>query len=165
VLAEGTVLRRGSSGEGVVQLQAFLKVRGYRVGTLDGVFGAATEAAVRTFQRKKALEADGLVGTATRAAIATLAERPAFQALLDLEGRTLSLGLRGKDVAELKRWLAAAGYDPGPRPYKGRFDEITEAAVKAFQEAEGLDPDGMVGPLTRGALAEVLGIVGPEVCR
>ena len=75
------------------------------------------------------------------------------------------LGIRGKDVAELKRWLAAAGYDPGPRPYDGRFDEATEAAVQAFQEAQELDPDGMVGPLTRSALATALGLVGPEVCR
>jgi peptidoglycan hydrolase-like protein with peptidoglycan-binding domain len=91
--------------------------------------------------------------------------RPAFAVLIGLDGRILSPGLRGKDVAELKRWLRAAGYDPGPRPYNGRFDETTEAAVKAFQEAQQLAPDGMVGPLTRSALAGALGIVGPEVCR
>jgi peptidoglycan hydrolase-like protein with peptidoglycan-binding domain len=165
VLAEGSALRPGSSGEAVLQLQAFLKVRGYRVGALDGIFGAGTEAAVKAFQLKQGLNADGVVGAATRAAIATLAARPAFAALTGFDGRILKAGLRGKDVAELKRWLAAAGYNPGPRPYNGRFDEATEAAVQAFQAAQELDPDGMVGPLTRSALASALGIVGPEVCR
>ena len=77
----------------------------------------------------------------------------------------LAIDYENLDVAELKRWLRAAGFPPGPTPYNGRFDEAAEAAVRAFQEAQGLDPDGMVGPLTRAALAETLGIVGPEVCR
>jgi peptidoglycan hydrolase-like protein with peptidoglycan-binding domain len=165
VLTEGTTLRLGSSGEAVLELQGFLMARGYRAGRLDGVFGTATETAVRLFQTKRGLEADGVVGAATRAAVAVLASLPAFASLTDLGGRILSPGLQGKDVAELKRWLRAAGYDPGPRPSDGRFDEVTAAAVRAFQEAQGLDPDGMVGPLTRSALLSVLGIVGPEVCR
>jgi len=65
----------------------------------------------------------------------------------------------------LKRWLWAAGFDPGPRPFDRRFDEATAAAVLSFQEAQGLEADGMVGPLTRSALLDFLGIVGPEVCR
>ena len=165
LLAEGPALRLGSTGEAVLELQGFLKVRGYRVGRLDGIFGAATEAAVRTFQTKRGLDADGVVGAATRAEIGVLASRAAFVSLADFAGRTLRLGVRGLDVAELKRWLRAAGFPPGPQPYNGRFDEATEAAVQAFQEAQELDPDGMVGPLTREALASLLGIVGPEVCR
>ncbi len=165
VLTEGVVLRLGSRGEGVLQLQGFLAVRGYRIGSRDGIFGSATEAAVKAFQLKQGLTADGVVGAATRAAIAALALRPAFTSLTDPAGRVLSPGTRGKDVAELKRWLHAAGFEAGPRPFNSQFDEATEAAVRAFQEAQGLDPDGMVGPLTRSALASALGIVGPEVCR
>jgi peptidoglycan hydrolase-like protein with peptidoglycan-binding domain len=165
VLTEGAALRLGSSGEAVLEMQGFLMARGYRAGRLDGIFGTATEAAVRMFQTKRGLEPDGVVGAATRAAVAVVASLPAFVSLTDLAGRILSSGLRGKDVAELKRWLRAAGYDPGPRPYDGRFDEATAAAVRAFQEAQGLAPDGMVGPLTRLALLNALGIVGPEVCR
>ena len=165
VLGDGPLLRLGSSGEAARQLQGFLKVRGFRVGPLDGRFGPATDAAVRAFQGKQGLVVDGLVGPATRAAIAELASRPAVGSRTDLNGRLLTLGMRGADVAELKRWLLAAGYEPGPRPVTSRFDEATEAAVRAFQEAQGLEPDGKVGPLTRAALLAVLAIVGPDVCR
>lgn len=165
VLSPGPVLRRGDGGEAVLQLQAFLKVRGFRVGRLDGVFGPATEAAVRKFQGKQSLEPDGLVGPATREAIAGFTTRAGFVSLTDLGGRLLRLGDRGPDVRELKRWLRAAGYDPGPRPFNGRYDEALAAAVALFQQDQGLDPDGVAGPQTREALVTVLGIVGPEVCR
>jgi peptidoglycan hydrolase-like protein with peptidoglycan-binding domain len=45
-----------------------------------------------------------------------------------------------------------------------QFDQSTLAAVQAFQTAQGLTPDGMVGPMTRNVLLSVLAIVGPEVC-
>ena len=165
VLAEGPALRLGSTGEGVRQLQGFLRVRGFLAAGSDGVFGAGTDAAVRTFQRRQGLGDDGVVGPATRAAIAALAARPGFASLSDLGGRLLGTGSRGSDIRELKRWLRAAGMAPGPRPFNGRYDEATEAAVRAFQEAQGLQADGKVGPLTRAALVAFLAIVGPEVCR
>jgi peptidoglycan hydrolase-like protein with peptidoglycan-binding domain len=164
LLAWASVLGRGSSGEAVRQLQGFLKVRGYRVGTLDGIFGSATEGAVRAFQQKSGLLVDGLVGTATRGAVSTLAAAPGFVALTDLAGRILKLGTSGADVKELKRWLLAAGFSPGSQPLTTQFDQSTLAAVQAFQTAQGLTPDGMVGPMTRNVLLSVLAIVGPEVC-
>jgi peptidoglycan hydrolase-like protein with peptidoglycan-binding domain len=165
LLAEGPVLRLGSTGEAVLELQGFLAVRGYRLGALDGIFGSATDSAVKAFQQKQGLGPDGVVGPATRGVIARLAARPAFVALTSLDGRILSAPKRGTDVLELKRWLRAAGYDVGPRPLDGLFNEATDAAVRAFQEAHGLDPDGMVGPLTRQALLSALAIVGPDICR
>ncbi|MCU0281645.1 MAG: peptidoglycan-binding protein [Acidimicrobiia bacterium] len=164
LLAAGPVLSRGSSGEAVLQLQGFLKTRGYRVGALDGIFGGATEGAVRAFQQKAGLQVDGLVGSATRAAVAAAAAQPGFAALVDLGGRLLKPESKGTDVKELKRWLRAAGYDPGPQPYTSRFDPATLAAVQAFQTAQGLTPDGMVGPMTREALRTALALVGPETC-
>ena len=165
LVAEGPLLRLGSTGEPVRQLQGFLKLRGYRLVTVNGTFDAATDTAVRAFQQNRGLEADGLVGAATRAAIAALAARPAFLALIDAEGPILALDSRGPDVRELKRWLRALGFKPGPRPFTSHFDEATDAAVRAFQEAGKLAVDGKVGPLTRGALVSALAIVGPEVCR
>ena len=58
------VLRRGSSGEAVEELQGLLAQAGYRV-SIDGVFGPGTESAVRSFQRDCGLTADGVVGPAT----------------------------------------------------------------------------------------------------
>ena len=60
-------LRRGSKGEYVTLLQTKLIQRGYDLGKwgADGSFGAATEAAVKAFQKDAGLSADGVVGTAT----------------------------------------------------------------------------------------------------
>ena len=63
--AQAASLKRGSSGDKVTQLQQKLKNWGYYSGSVDGIFGSATEAAVKKFQKKKGLTADGIVGKAT----------------------------------------------------------------------------------------------------
>jgi murein L,D-transpeptidase YcbB/YkuD len=57
-------------------------------------------------------------------------------------------------VRELQQALTAAGYDPGPAD--GTYGEQTEAAVVAFQQANGLAVDGRVGPETAAALNSAL---------
>ena len=59
-----TVLRRGDTGAEVRYLQELLTTAGWPVAA-DGVFGAATEEAVRAFQAANGLEADGVVGART----------------------------------------------------------------------------------------------------
>ncbi len=63
----GGLLRRGNRGEEVKQLQRDLGMTGDEI---DGIFGPATERAVRTFQQTSGSKVDGLVGPETRAAIA-----------------------------------------------------------------------------------------------
>ena len=65
------LLREGSEGEDVRQLQADLIRLGYDCGRwgVDGDFGDATEQAVRAFQRDHGLEVDGVVGEKTTAAL------------------------------------------------------------------------------------------------
>jgi hypothetical protein len=53
------VLKKGSKGESVKTLQAFLKI------TVDGNFGPKTESAVKSYQKKNGLAADGVVGPKT----------------------------------------------------------------------------------------------------
>lgn len=55
------VLRRGSFGAAVGELQALLRGKGYAV-TIDADFGPSTELAVLHFQTSHGLEADGIVG-------------------------------------------------------------------------------------------------------
>ena len=59
------VLRSGSSGGHVRTLQILLNRYSHARLAEDGVFGAATEHAVRLYQRRRELAADGVVGKAT----------------------------------------------------------------------------------------------------
>jgi len=62
-----TTLQPGSSGPDVLALQVRLQALGFPVGALDGIYGPATEVAVRTYQRVQGLLADGLAGPRTLA--------------------------------------------------------------------------------------------------
>ena len=61
--------------------------------------------------------------------------------------RTLKQGMTGEDVKALQDYLNAHGYNCGTAD--GDFGPKTKVAVILFQKANGLDPDGIVGPLTR----------------
>lgn len=66
-------------------------------------------------------------------------------------GRILREGVApGYDVSQLQNMLAVLGYFKGD--VDGYFGPITRQAVVDFQTAEGLTPDGIVGPLTYNAL-------------
>ena len=69
VLSAQAALRRGSTGDDVIAVQKRLKQWGYYSGAVDGIFGYATERAVRWFQEKNGLTADGVVGEKTAAAL------------------------------------------------------------------------------------------------
>lgn len=62
----------------------------------------------------------------------------------------LRTGSSGTGVEDLQKKLKDAGFDPGP--LNGQFSAQTEAAVRAYQQAKGLQVDGIVGPQTRAAL-------------
>ena len=59
-------LKKGSTGEQVKLLQQFLNWYGGCDLVVDGIFGPATDKAVRNFQKKNGLEVDGIVGPKTR---------------------------------------------------------------------------------------------------
>jgi hypothetical protein len=60
-----TPLKNGSTGNDVTRIQQALQTAGYLSGPADGVFGPATEAAVKQFQAVSGLTADGVVGPGT----------------------------------------------------------------------------------------------------
>ncbi len=68
-IVEAAVLRQGSTGGEVKEVQRRLKQWGYYSGAVDGIFGSGTRAAVVSFQKKNGLTADGVVGKATYAAL------------------------------------------------------------------------------------------------
>jgi peptidoglycan hydrolase-like protein with peptidoglycan-binding domain len=66
-----SLLIRGSVGPEVQKLQEDLNTAGVSV-DVDGIYGAATEQAVRTFQTGAALDVDGKAGPVTLAKLAEL---------------------------------------------------------------------------------------------
>ena len=139
------VLRWGSTGPEVRQLQERLVELEFDPGEPDGIFGPDTEAAVEDFQECEGLLVDGIAGPQT------------FNALglaLDLEQKPaagiLRYGSRGPRVVKLQKRLEELGFDPGP--IDGIFGQDTEAAVYDFQQARDLEADGIVGPITLRAL-------------
>ena len=141
-MAEPT-LERGSKGDDVRDLQEALIELDFKPGAVDGVFGVLTESAVKAFQVWAMLAADGVVGPLT------------WEKLDDADKTdpTLKEGSKGVAVRGLQRRLIEAGYE---LEIDGRFGPATEAAVKAYQEANGLDADGIVGPKTWDALRGVV---------
>lgn len=61
-----TILKQGSSGKDVYELQGRLKFLGYYNGKVDGQFGSATLNSVKWFQWKFGMKADGVVGAKTK---------------------------------------------------------------------------------------------------
>ena len=55
---------------------------------------------------------------------------------------------------EIQRALKMAGFDPGPMD--GQMGQKTRTAIRDFQTAQGLEPDGKVGPRTWGKLEPYL---------
>jgi peptidoglycan hydrolase-like protein with peptidoglycan-binding domain len=67
---------------------------------------------------------------------------------------TIRYGSRGPAVEELQQKLNQAGATP-TLAVDGIFGPLTRTAVVAFQRAQGLEPDGIVGPLTWGRMDEM----------
>jgi hypothetical protein len=67
--ASNTVLKRGMTGTEVKKLQQVLTNKGFSTNGIDGVFGPATEAAVKKFQSSQKLKVDGVVNPTTRKAL------------------------------------------------------------------------------------------------
>jgi len=64
------LLKLGSTGDAVKRLQQRLTALGYRPGSADGTFGAATASAVLAFQKREGLTRDSVVGPAVETALA-----------------------------------------------------------------------------------------------
>jgi peptidoglycan hydrolase-like protein with peptidoglycan-binding domain len=149
VLSLLRALSRGSAGSDVSTLQQLLTRAGYDTGGVDGSFGPSTRDALMAFQREHGLTPDGVAGAGTIAALKAAPNAqlplPAGDGITNLES-----GSRGSSVAMLQRALKAAGFDPGSTD--GTFGADTDAALRRFQAAKGLDVDGVAGPSTWRAL-------------
>lgn len=163
----GYLLRQGSTGPAVSSLQFYLQVIANSISfiptvNVDGVFGPATESAVRQFQSLNGLVVDGIVGEATWRAIYN-----SYKGIInnfetstgtDYPGTPLSVGSSGEPVRVIQSYLSYLSRIYGEIPAvaaDGQFGPLTEASVIAFQRLFGITADGIVGPVTWNLISDV----------
>src|SRR5262245_51321285 len=107
------VLRKGSNDPAVRDLQQALKALGHDPGPADGVFGNATESAVKAFQQEREITVDGMVGKVTWINIDEA----------DQSEPVLRVGSTGLPVRRAQKRMSLVGFDVGgvdgrygPRP-------------------------------------------------
>ena len=151
------VLRRGDRGLAVADVRDRLVLTGDlpaeradRVGPRESVeFGEDVERAVKSFQQRRGLLVDGIVGRSTYSVLDGARWSLGDRVLRYLPGHPLE----GDDVAQLQARLAELGFGPGK--IDGIHAEATDAALRRFQGAVGLDADGTLGPETMRAFVDL----------
>lgn len=161
------VYRQGSRGTEVRTIQTKLKRWGYYSGSVDGIYGKQTTAAVVSFQKKNGLTADGVCGEKTLAALgmgtANTAQSSGRENDLWLLARMISAEARGEPYSgqvavgavilnrvkhpSFPNTISGVLYQPGAfsSVSDGQFYsvQITDSARKAAQDAlNGSDPSG-----------------------
>ena len=164
----GRPLRRGTTGPSVVTIQTELNriSQSYpaipKIPTVDGIFGARTEAAVRKFQEVFNLDVDGVVGPATWYALVRLYTAVTSLSELRSQGQRfyanswavtdpIESGDRGIKVEHLQYMLSTlSAYIPEipPITIDGIFGPATRSAVLAAQRRFGLPQTGVVDART-----------------
>jgi peptidoglycan hydrolase-like protein with peptidoglycan-binding domain len=134
------VLRKGSTDPAVRDLQQAMKALGHDPGPIDGVFGNATESAVKAFQREREIPADGVVGEVTWINIDEA----------DQTEPVLRVGSTGLPVRRAQKRMSLVGFDVGG--VDGRYGAKTESAVKDLQRRFQVTSDGVVGAETWGII-------------
>lgn len=172
--APAAPLALGSGGNDVTNVQIRLNriSKNYpaipKINPVDGIYGAETEQAVRTFQQIFDLPQTGVVNEATWYRIQYIFASVKMLNELTSEGLTpqevgsaypfvLRLGDSGAYVSVLQYYLAFIGaFNPElpPIAITGYFNEETRDAVYAFQKYAGLPVDGIVGEKTWNLLFE-----------
>lgn len=157
-----TVLRRGSQGQAVRDLQERLIHLGYLTGQADGIFGTDTAEAVYAFQKRNGLPRDGKAGPQTLTALynasaarptATPTPAPTTPPATISSSSILRQGDKSNAVKQMQQKLIDLGYLSGKAD--GNFGPLTYQALRAFQRANALDVDGIAGKDTLNTLNSI----------
>jgi len=149
-------MKLGNTGANVKKLQQRLSDLGYMV-TPSGTFDGATKVAVLTFQKKMGLsKKDGVAYAETQQALyADTAIRadatptpkptptPTPKPVYKVPTVSVRKGSEGEDARTVQSRLKELGYFTNR--VDGKFGALSEVALKKFQEANGLEADGVAG--------------------
>ena len=127
------LLKKGSSGVRVEDLQARLRKLGYLANPVDGQYGETTKKAVALFQKDAGLKVDGSAGKQTLKALESK-KAPHCEAYI-----ALKKGDTGDRVTEMQKRLVELGL---LEKADGSYNKKTVAAVKAFLALIGQDGNG-----------------------
>ena len=130
------ILHKGSTDPAVRDLQEALKALGFDPGTIDGVFGTATEVAVKAFQHQRGIAVDGVVGKVTWINIDEA----------DQSEPVLDIGSAGLPVRRAQKRMSLVGFDVGG--VDGQYGNRTAAGVRKLQQQFNIPIDGVVGKKT-----------------
>ena len=159
-------LKAGMTGERVKAMQELLAKHGYLLTTPDGIYGGKTEEAVRRFQQDTGLEADGVCGAQTMARLQNKplpgdgGESAKEESPYAAPGAVIKPGMHGDGVILLQEYLIDLGYLRDSAD--GLCGPKTVEALKQFQRDNGLEPDGICGSATYGALQVSPGTVAAD---
>lgn len=165
----GTVLREGSSGPYVQEMQFYVDTVAEFTPlvsniSVDGLFGRGTTAGVVSFQKLARLTPDGLVGqntwnTLVRAYKDTqLVNVPPVPPVVPYPGTPLRLGSRGDSVKSVQFYLNRIYLGVSnvqQLDVDGIFGNATQTVVITFQREYGLIADGIVGRLTWDKIIQI----------
>lgn len=140
---DAAVINSSSSSADIKVLQMRLKNWGYYTGTVDGIYGSKTVAAIKKFQQYNGLVADGIAGTKTLAKIG-------ISVGITTSSSLIKAGSSSSDVKKVQQRLKDLGYYTSS--VDGIYGSGTTYAVKRFQSANGLTADGIAGPNTLSKL-------------
>lgn len=165
------VLEEGVTGQSVRNLQYYINYLSRYYNTIpsvavDGIYGPATRAAVVDAQNTFELAADGIVGPLTwqriynayLGIVVTIPIEYVEGRGVPYQGVPLRLGSEGETVVLLQRYLARIADTFSELPTvtpTGYFGNVTERAVRAFQEFAELPVTGVVNIETWDAIVRL----------
>jgi peptidoglycan hydrolase-like protein with peptidoglycan-binding domain len=147
-------LQLGDRGSEVRKLQQQLKQAGLYKDSIDGVFNASTEAAIKRFQQASKITVDGLAGPRTINLLQSATRQPVRKPSTSVTKLPSVQPTQTKaEVETLQQQLKQLGYYKGQ--INGSFNAQTKEAVILFQRKQGLVPDGIPGVKTLSALEKL----------